>query len=93
MRFSCSAVDPDTTSEMPRVVEGNHATSDHAELPSVGVDDVEAPGGGRAAAAGEELDAMAASARSRRSPRSAALDTPPSRWPATTLLPLSRVNP
>ena len=58
MRFSCSAVDPDTTSEMPRVVEGSHATSDHAELPSVGVDDVEAPADGRAAAAGEELDAM-----------------------------------
>jgi len=53
MRFSCSAVDPDTTSEMPRVVEGSQPTSDHAVLavlPSMGV---EGPGGGRAAAAGE----------------------------------------
>jgi hypothetical protein len=66
MRFSCSAVDPDTTSEMPRVVEGSHATSDHAELPStrvaelpsMGVEDVEGPGGGRAAAAGEVVAAM-----------------------------------
>ena len=56
MRFSCSAVDPDTTSEMPRVVEGSHATSDHAE-PSMGVD-VEGPGGGRAAAAGECVAAI-----------------------------------
>jgi hypothetical protein len=58
MRFSCSAVDPDTTSEMPRVVEGSQPTSDHAVLavlPSMGV---EAPGGGRAPAAGDELSAI-----------------------------------
>ena len=41
---------------MPRVVEGSHATSDHAE-PSMGVD-VEGPGGGRAAAAGECVAAI-----------------------------------